>query len=141
LQSGFALDFIAKIGNMPQARSIKRNKLNPTCETIHWRPVMAKEPEDFEDEDDEDERPVKKSSKFRKGSKMESKRITAGILALLVGWLGVHKFYLGQTVPGIILLLTGGGCGIVSLIEGIIYLTKSDEDFIQTYQVEKKAWF
>ena len=30
---------------------------------------------------------------------------------------------------------------IIGLIEGIIYLTKTDEDFIQTYQIEKKAWF
>ena len=31
--------------------------------------------------------------------------------------------------------------GIIGLIEGIIYLTKSDADFIQTYQVGKKEWF
>ncbi len=101
---------------------------------------MAKEPEDFEDDEDDD-MPVKKSSKGGKGGKQESKRITAGILALLCGNLGVHKFYLGQTVPGVIMLLTCGGCGIISLVEGIMYLTKSDEDFIQIYQIEKKAWF
>jgi len=31
--------------------------------------------------------------------------------------------------------------GIIGLIEGIVYLTKSDEDFYQTYAVEKKGWF
>ena len=31
--------------------------------------------------------------------------------------------------------------GLVGLIEGIIYLTKSDEEFYNTYQVGKKPWF
>jgi TM2 domain-containing membrane protein YozV len=82
-------------------------------------------------------------------SGQESKRMVAGILAILLGSFGVHKFYLGMTTPGIILLcitlLTCGAgaaiSGVIGLIEGIIYLTKSDADFIQTYQVEKKQWF
>jgi TM2 domain-containing membrane protein YozV len=76
---------------------------------------------------------------------MESKKTTAGILAILLGGLGVHKFYLGYTTPGIIQLVLGivtcGAAGIVGFVEGIIYLTKSDEDFIATYQVGKKEWF
>lgn len=31
--------------------------------------------------------------------------------------------------------------GVLGLIEGIIYLTKSDEEFVQTYIVNKKPWF
>jgi TM2 domain-containing membrane protein YozV len=88
-----------------------------------------------EELDDYEDRPV---------STQQSKRITAGILAILVGWLGVHKFYLGYTTPGIIQLILGlcfGIGGIIGLIEGIIYLTKSDADFVQTYQVGKKDWF
>lgn len=81
----------------------------------------------------------------RSSSNQESKRIVAGILAILLGGLGVHKFYLGYTTPGIIQLVLGictfGAAGIVALIEGIIYLTKSDAEFIQTYQVNKKEWF
>jgi TM2 domain-containing membrane protein YozV len=81
----------------------------------------------------------------RRPATQESKRIVAGILGILLGSLGVHKFYLGYTTPGIIQLIlgicTGGIAGIIGLIEGIIYLTKSDEDFIQTYQVNKKEWF
>jgi TM2 domain-containing membrane protein YozV len=81
-----------------------------------------------------------------KPAKQESKRIVAGILAILLGQLGVHKFFLGYTTPGIIQLVIGVvTCGsiswIIGLIEGIIYLTKSDEEFIQTYQVGKKEWF
>lgn len=75
----------------------------------------------------------------------ESKRIIAGILAIVIGSLGVHKFVLGYTREGLLqILLTVITCGvgsIVSFIEGIIYLTKTDEEFYQTYQVNKKAWF
>lgn len=77
--------------------------------------------------------------------KQENKKIVAGIFALLLGPLGVHKFYLGYTQEGIIQLVisivTCGIAGIIPFIEGIIYLTKSDEEFYQTYQVNKKGWF
>jgi TM2 domain-containing membrane protein YozV len=76
-------------------------------------------------------------------------KLAAGLCAILVGSLGVHKFILGLTTPGLIMLLvTVLTCGIgalpmhiIGIVEGIIYLTKSDEDFYQTYIVEKKGWF
>lgn len=75
----------------------------------------------------------------------ENKKMVAGILGILLGGFGVHKFYLGYTKEGIIQLIltfvTCGAASIVGLIEGIIYLTKSDEEFYQTYQVGKKPWF
>ncbi len=76
----------------------------------------------------------------------ESKKVVAGICAILLGWIGVHKFILGYTTPGIIMLViglcTGGTISwVIGIIEGIIYLTKSDEEFIQTYQVGQKHWF
>lgn len=79
----------------------------------------------------------------------ESKRVLAGILAIILGPFGVHKFILGYTTQGIILLAaTVVTCGIgaavtsiIGLIEGIIYLTKSDEEFVYTYQTNKKEWF
>ncbi|MBL4643481.1 MAG: TM2 domain-containing protein [Flavobacteriaceae bacterium] len=86
-------------------------------------------------------------------SNQSSKRVVAGILAIILGSLGIHKFILGYTKEGVITLLitfvlgiiTCGisiwVIGIITLIEGIIYLTKSDEDFIQIYQVNKKGWF
>ncbi|WP_281231439.1 TM2 domain-containing protein [Flavobacterium gelatinilyticum] len=77
-------------------------------------------------------------------SKPENKKVTAGILAILLGGFGVHKFYLGYSKEGIIQLILGLLCGVgavIALIEGIIYLTKSDEDFYQTYQVGQKGWF
>ncbi|WP_271406359.1 TM2 domain-containing protein [Tenacibaculum soleae] len=79
----------------------------------------------------------------------ESKRVLAGILGIVVGVLGVHKFVLGYTKEGLIMLLGSIlTCGfaapifsIIGLIEGIMYLTKSDEEFVQTYQVNQKGWF
>ena len=77
------------------------------------------------------------------------KKIAAGICGILLGALGIHKFILGLTTPGVIMVLVtvltcgigGSVMGIIGLIEGIVYLTKSDEDFYQTYAVEKKGWF
>ena len=73
------------------------------------------------------------------------KKITAGICAILVGWLGVHKFILGYTTEGVIQLVLGiltcGLTNIISIVEGVIYLTKSDEEFVRTYIQNKKGWF
>lgn len=72
------------------------------------------------------------------------KKVTAGILGILLGGLGIHKFYLGYTKEGVIQILLMFLCGIgsiIGLIEGIIYLTKSDEVFVQTYIQGKKGWF
>jgi TM2 domain-containing membrane protein YozV len=82
-------------------------------------------------------------------SSQESKRIITGILGILLGSLGVHKFVLGYTKEGLIMLLTSVlTCGfaailtgLIGLVEGIIYLTKSDQEFIQTYQNNQKGWF
>ncbi|WP_242083094.1 TM2 domain-containing protein [Aestuariivivens sediminis] len=83
----------------------------------------------------------------------ENKKVLAGVLAILLGPLGIHKFILGYNREGIILLvvtfvlgfvtcgLGAGITGLIGLIEGIIYLTKSDEEFYNTYQVGKKPWF
>jgi TM2 domain-containing membrane protein YozV len=77
------------------------------------------------------------------------KKIAAGICGILLGGLGVHKFVLGYTTEGIIMLLiTILTCGIgaivtstIGLVEGIIYLVKSDEEFVRTYIQNKKGWF
>lgn len=87
------------------------------------------------------------------------KKVVAGILGILFGSFGVHKFILGYTTEGLIMLgitavtwgLTIISCGllfflplipsIIGLVEGIMYLTKSDEEFAHTYIVNKKGWF
>ncbi len=73
------------------------------------------------------------------------KKMIAGICGILLGGFGVHKFILGYTTEGIIqiviTLVTCGVGSIVGLIEGIIYLTKSDQEFVDTYIRNKKGWF
>lgn len=98
-------------------------------------------------DDEDDDRPSRRSPKKRKGGggSMESKKTTAGLLGLFLGSLGVHKFYLGYSAAGaiqiVLTLITCGLAGWIGIIEGIIYLTKSDEDFIETYQRNEKQWF
>jgi len=80
-------------------------------------------------------------------------RLTAGVLGILLGGLGIHKFYLGYYSQGVILL----GCSLIGalfpwyvgtlaimllgLIEGLIYLTKSDDQFVAQYLQSRRAWF
>jgi TM2 domain-containing membrane protein YozV len=58
-------------------------------------------------------------------------------------FLGVHRFYMGDTKGGVIRLLLSLICvsGIIGLVEGIIYLTKTDEEFHEIYEVGMKEWF
>ena len=80
---------------------------------------------------------------------VSNNRIAAGICGILLGALGVHKFILGRVGPGLVMLLltvlTCGWAGIVmnliGIIEGIIYLTRTDEQFYYEYVVGKKGWF
>jgi TM2 domain-containing membrane protein YozV len=62
-------------------------------------------------------------------------RVAAALFAFFLGGFGVHKFYLGRTGEGVIYLIF---CwtfipAIVAFIEGIVYLTMSDEDFARKY--------
>lgn len=98
------------------------------------------------------------------------KRLIAGVLAIVLGSLGVHKFYLGMNTPGLIMLgvnlgvwvlafliglltlglglfitlplagLVSGAIGLLGLVEGVLYLTKSDGDFSREYVLGKKPW-
>ena len=74
-------------------------------------------------------------------------KIAAGIFGILLGALGIHKFYLGYVGAGIvhlvltILIITSPISSIIGLIEGILYLVKSDEEFHDTYVANKRTWF
>ena len=78
-----------------------------------------------------------------------SNKIPAGICGILLGSLGIHKFILGYTGAGLIMLLVTiltcgiGGCvmHVIGLIEGIIYLCKPDEEFVRVYVDGRKEWF
>ena len=88
-----------------------------------------------------------------KWDEIKSKRTTTGILGIFFGFLGVHKFILGYTAEGFILLgisIIGGiiTCGlsiivtdIIGVIEGIILLTKTPEEFKRIYLDKKRGWF
>lgn len=83
-------------------------------------------------------------------------RWVAGLLALLLGGFGVHKFYLGLNGPAIIMLMTNTvGLTVtaflgfipnyilllVAFFEGLIYLTRSEADFEARYVRGRRAWF
>ncbi|MBU0631989.1 TM2 domain-containing protein [bacterium] len=82
----------------------------------------------------------------------EKSKVVAGILALFLGAFGVHKFYLGCTTAGVIMLavwflgliLVGIPSliiGLIAFIEALIYFFKSDADFDRIYVKNKKCWF
>lgn len=81
-----------------------------------------------------------------------SKKISAALFALFLGAFGAHKFYLGYNKQGIIMLLVflfgfillgfpSMVIGLIAFIEFILYITKSDEEFEQTYVLARKPWF
>jgi Predicted membrane protein len=76
-------------------------------------------------------------------------KLTAGLLAIFLGSFGAHKFYLGYKKPAIIMLvlslvtcgLAASVTGVIGLIEGIMYISKSDEEFQETYVTNERHWF
>ena len=121
--------------------------------------------EKFKEEVKEDmgefkEEAKKTADEFSEGLKTaggDNKKILAGILAIFLGWAGIHKFILGYQKEGIILLVVSvigfvlscigigvflvWATGVIGLVEGIIYLTKSDEEFYNTYEAGHRPWF
>lgn len=65
----------------------------------------------------------------------EVDRLAAGLIAIFLGGLGIHKFYLGANTMGVIYLCFSWTFvpAVLGLIEGIIYLTKSDQEFQRRY--------
>lgn len=79
--------------------------------------------------------------------------VAAGLLAIFLGSLGIHKFYLGYNTPGFIMLavtivgsifslgIAGLAMVVISIVEGVLYLSKSQTEFEQVYVFNKKEWF
>ena len=79
--------------------------------------------------------------------------VAAGLLAIFLGGLGIHKFYLGYNSVGFIMLgvtilgsiftlgLAGLVMELIGIIEGIIYLSKDQNSFDWTYVYNMKEWF
>ncbi|MDT0201624.1 TM2 domain-containing protein [Nocardioides sp. AE5] len=57
----------------------------------------------------------------------EKSKVIAGVLQLLIGTLGIGRFYTGHTGMAIAQLVTCGGCGIWALIDGILILVGDDQ--------------
>lgn len=82
----------------------------------------------------------------------DKNRIVAALLAFVFGGIGIHKFYLGKTTAGVLMLL-GGTIGwitfgfvpalvyLIAFLEFIIYLLKTDGDFHRDYVAGNKSWF
>ncbi|MBR4507913.1 MAG: TM2 domain-containing protein [Elusimicrobiaceae bacterium] len=62
-------------------------------------------------------------------------RIATAIIAFGMGWFGMHKFYLGKWVWGVIYLIFSVTTLplIISIVEGVLYLLMSDEEFDHKY--------
>ncbi|MBD0328125.1 MAG: TM2 domain-containing protein [Pyrinomonadaceae bacterium] len=81
------------------------------------------------------------------------KQLLAGYCGIIFGAFGIHKFILGYAIEGFIMLvitLVGGTFSygitllimqLVGLVEGMIYLNKTPEEFANTYIVNKQSWF
>ena len=125
--------------------------------------------DDYDEDYHEEQRPRRRRRGGRRLSESrlreaQSKKLTAGLCGILIGGFGVHKFILGCNNAGTIMLVvsllgTIGGflgaffclplvlligpmaMGVIGLVEGIVYLTKSDEDFYEIYIAGEKEWF
>ena len=79
-------------------------------------------------------------SVFNNGPSGKSRGI-AGLLAILMGWCGLHYFYIGKTSAGVLFLLIAIlSCGIlatvttvVSIIQGVLFFTATQQEFEQKW--------
>ncbi|MEY3750013.1 MAG: hypothetical protein RLZZ186_432 [Cyanobacteriota bacterium] len=82
-------------------------------------------------------------------TEVSNKKLAAGMLGIFLGSFGIHKFVLGYTKAGLIMLLltllscglAGFVMGVIGLIEGINYLTQTPQQFKATYLDGRKEWF
>ena len=82
-------------------------------------------------------------------TEVSNKKLAAGLLGIFLGSFGIHKFVLGYTKAGLIMLLVtvltcgiaGFVMGLIGVIEGIIYLTQTPQECKSTYIEGRKEWF
>ena len=81
-------------------------------------------------------------------TEISNKKLAAGLTGIFLGAFGVHKFILGYTKPAVIMLVVSLlTCGVgyfvfqvIGIIEGVIYLTKSNAEFETEYLDGQKDW-
>jgi len=79
-------------------------------------------------------------SVFNNGPSGKSRGV-AGLLAILMGWCGLHYFYLNKTTAGVVFLLISliscgvlaAVTGIVSIIQGVLFFTSTQQEFEQKW--------
>jgi serine/threonine protein kinase len=137
-------DFFRQGGNF-SAIPITPPPLPPSHQTARTIPVQTAVPSN----------PYPSPSSLPQGAELSAirkNRWLAGILAILLGALGIHKFYLGYRKEGIIMLVVSvvgsplcgiptAIIGIVGLVEGIIYLTMTDSAFYAAHVKGRRRWF
>lgn len=82
-------------------------------------------------------------------TEISNKKLAAGLTGIFLSAFGVHKFILGYTKPAVIMLVVSLlTCGVgyfvfqvIGIIEGVIYLTKSNAEFETEYLDGQKDWF
>lgn len=98
-------------------------------ENVAPKPQRPQKPIPYDAYQPTDERPGRIEFKLNKD------KVAAGFLAIFLGSFGIHKFYLGKTLQGVLYLLF---CWtyiplLLGLIDGIVLFVTPKEKFIQKY--------
>ena len=77
-----------------------------------------------------------------RGTAVGPDRVTASVLAILLGGLGVHQFYMGEIGLGIldILFCWTGIPSLIAFIDGVVWLCESDEVFYQSWLARNEIY-
>ncbi len=63
-------------------------------------------------------------------------RLATLLLCIFLGYLGIHRFYVGKVGTGVAMILTAGGCGIWVIVDFIMIVTGSFTDFDGKYVLD-----
>ena len=144
---GKVLGYDAQTGGMISGTDGKRYNFSP--EAIAERPFVVRPGTDVDFEADGDRALSIYPLTAVSG---EKSKIAAALLAFFLGALGAHKFYLGYKTQGIIMLVVwalgflllaipSAIIGLIALVEAVIYIIKTDEEFERIYVQGKRTWF
>ena len=66
-------------------------------------------------------------------------RIIAGVLGILLGSFGIHKFYMGNIIAGVVYLLFSWCIipGVLGIVEGVVCLLEDDDKFQERVAAKK----